>query len=165
MDTISREHESEGAMPDGATTLGQRLRAVREEHGFTQATLSRALGGFPTPSAISRLEADQVPNPGFYTLAAFARVYGLSRLAFFRRLHLIEEGEEHAGEVTPREKISMLLRQHPELNPGIAHLANEPLPYVLHVLEGMIRAQQTQQPGREETSRAEEPRRRARKAS
>lgn len=133
-------------MTNLALTLGQRLRAIREEHGLTQTALSRALGGFPTPSAISRLEGDQIADPGIYMLAAFARIYGMSRGAFFRQLGVIEEemAEQAAAYATlsPQEKIAVLLRRHPDFKAVIAQVAGEADEYILHVLEGVIRVEQ-----------------------
>lgn len=158
-------------MTDHAQTLGQRLRAIRESHGFTQTSLSRALGGFPTPSAISRLEADQVSDPGIYTLAAIARVYGMRRVDFFREIGLIEaeditEPADTYAALPPREKIAVLLQRHPDLKAGIAHLAGEPAEYVLHVLEGIIQAEHARKQTlfEQEEERAYGPRRQTRKA-
>jgi transcriptional regulator with XRE-family HTH domain len=55
--------------------IGKRIAEIREQAGFSQSALARAIGG--SQSAISQIEAGE-RNPSYETLRQIARALGVS---------------------------------------------------------------------------------------
>ncbi|MCX4828322.1 DUF488 family protein [Streptomyces sp. NBC_00006] len=63
-------------------TLAARVRALREERGWTPERLAKEAG--IQPATLSRLEGGGVIQPGFFTVGALAEVLGVSLDELFR---------------------------------------------------------------------------------
>src|SRR5262249_9416457 len=72
-DLIARHHERMAALEELPALL-QQLRAGREARGLSLADLSRLTG--MDPSALSKLETGQRPNPTLETLVRYAEAVG-----------------------------------------------------------------------------------------
>lgn len=65
-----------GAVPMPATTIGERVRALRERQGLSQYALAHRLGISTT--AIQLLEANATTNPRADRVVALARYFDIS---------------------------------------------------------------------------------------
>src|SRR5579864_8166033 len=63
------------ALPLDAGTLGQRIAALRREHGWSQRRLAEAAG--VSHGYIALLELGRLPSPGKFRLDAVARALNL----------------------------------------------------------------------------------------
>lgn len=61
-----------------ASTMGQRLRALRAQRGLTAPQVCAAINGLISASNLSQVECDRNPNPKLEALRALAAFYGVS---------------------------------------------------------------------------------------
>ncbi|MFD7298366.1 DUF488 family protein [Streptomyces sp. NPDC059897] len=78
-----------------ARTLAARVRALREERGWTPERLAKEAG--IQPATLARLEGGGAIQPGFFTVGALAEVLGVSLDELFRQAQGPEAGLWSAG--------------------------------------------------------------------